>query len=60
MPQVTVKQLHRYGDALRRPGERYEAEERFLPLLTLTGWVELATAPVRVKRGASQRRRRGR
>lgn len=42
MPQVIAETHHTYAGVSRKPGDRYEAEEKFLPLITKMGWAKLA------------------
>lgn len=42
MPQVVSIKEHTYAQRVRPVGSRYEAEERFVPFLKLSGWARLA------------------
>ena len=61
MSEMVAKAPHTYDAQARAVGDRYEAEERFVPVLQRLGWAELAGVPVvNVARRLSKKRRKHR
>jgi len=60
MSEMVAKAPHTYDAQVRAVGERYEVEERFVPVLQRLGWAELAGVRVNGARRLSKKRRKHR
>lgn len=55
MEQVTTKAPHTYGGKRREVGEKYDADEKFIPALRHIGWLEPGPEKSAVKTPAEKK-----